>query len=169
MQKSLKKPGAPRGTPGRKRDLAQLSEGETGFHTKGDLEMVHRAAAYSAVNLAGIATGGRELHPGLELPAAIAPHGAAMSVQGQGKAYTAGIQTFYTCTAVAEGIGGLISPLPDMPECYLVLCKPCNKTSTAEMYHLYDKKGSTQTVEVEDMIDALITADTAEKLKENSF
>ena len=62
-------------------------------------------------------------------------------------------------TAVAEGIGGLISPLPDMPECYLVLCKPCNKTSTAEMYRLYDKKGSTQTVEVEDMIDAICSAD----------
>lgn len=65
-------------------------------------------------------------------------------------------------TAVAEGIGGLISPLPDMPECYFVLVKPCNKTSTAEMYRLYDKKGSTQTVDVDDMIDAICSADLEE-------
>lgn len=65
-------------------------------------------------------------------------------------------------TALAEGIGGLLSPLPDIPECYFVLVKPCNKTSTAEMYRLYDKRGSTKLVNVDDMVDAICSGDAEE-------
>lgn len=41
-------------------------------------------------------------------------------------------------TLEAEGIGGILSPLPDLPRCWFVLAKPGEKVSTGEMYRKYD-------------------------------
>lgn len=41
-------------------------------------------------------------------------------------------------TLEAEGIGGILSPLPDLPDCWFVLVRPGEKPSTGEMYRRYD-------------------------------
>ena len=41
-------------------------------------------------------------------------------------------------TAVGTGIGTILSPLPDMPACYVVLSKPPHGVSTAEAYRRID-------------------------------
>lgn len=41
-------------------------------------------------------------------------------------------------TLEAEGIGGILSPLPDLPACWFVLVRPGEKPSTGEMYRRYD-------------------------------
>lgn len=50
-------------------------------------------------------------------------------------------------TAFTEGIGGIISPMNNLPECYLVLVKPGEKLSTAEMYKKFDNEPSDLKVE----------------------
>ena len=47
----------------------------------------------------------------------------------------------YGGTMTAEGIGTILSPLPDMPESYIVIVKPEVKVSTAEAYRLSDAAG----------------------------
>ena len=41
-------------------------------------------------------------------------------------------------TLEAEGVGGILSPLPDLPPCWFVLVRPGEKPSTGEMYRRYD-------------------------------
>lgn len=41
-------------------------------------------------------------------------------------------------TALSQDIGGVLSPLPHMPYCALVLAKPAQSVSTAEAYGAYD-------------------------------
>ncbi len=41
-------------------------------------------------------------------------------------------------TAVGEGIGTVLTPLPDLPECWIVVAKPPDSISTAEAYRKID-------------------------------
>jgi len=43
-------------------------------------------------------------------------------------------------TALAEGVGEVLTPLQNLPECYFVLVKPCKKLSTGHMYRLVDNQ-----------------------------
>lgn len=45
-------------------------------------------------------------------------------------------------TALAEGRGEVLTPLPPMPHCFLVLCKPGIDLAAGQMYSLLDKTGS---------------------------
>ena len=45
-------------------------------------------------------------------------------------------------TMIAQGIGELLTPLPDMPDCPIVLAKPAQGVSTAAAYARYDETGS---------------------------
>lgn len=44
-------------------------------------------------------------------------------------------------TAVAEGRGERLRKLPDLPDCFFVVCKPDFSVSTPEMYRKLDEKG----------------------------
>jgi len=44
-------------------------------------------------------------------------------------------------TMLAEGIGEKLSPLPEMPDCWLVIVKPDFSMSTPESYKYYDEHG----------------------------
>ena len=44
-------------------------------------------------------------------------------------------------TAVAEGRGDRLRKLPDIPDCFFVVCKPDFSVSTPEMYRKLDEKG----------------------------
>ncbi len=57
-------------------------------------------------------------------------------------------------TALAEGIGEILSPLPSMPDCTIVVCKPAVGVSTAQAYKEYD----TANVPYSDSTDRLILA-----------
>ncbi len=41
-------------------------------------------------------------------------------------------------TALAGGRGEVLTPLPDLPDCWLVLCKPAFSISTPELFHAAD-------------------------------
>ncbi len=43
-------------------------------------------------------------------------------------------------TAMAEGRGERLRPLPNMPECVFVVCKPAFSVSTPELYRVLDEK-----------------------------
>lgn len=58
-------------------------------------------------------------------------------------------------TMLAEGIGTILSPLPDMPACFIVLCKPESGVSTAEAYRDFDSLPSCDHPDFEDMSDAI--------------
>ncbi len=47
----------------------------------------------------------------------------------------------YGGTMTAGGIGTILNPLPDMPDCYIVIVKPSLKVSTPEAYRLSDVSG----------------------------
>ena len=42
-------------------------------------------------------------------------------------------------TALAEGRGEVLTPLPALPACHIVMCKPAFPISTPELYHAIDK------------------------------
>lgn len=50
-------------------------------------------------------------------------------------------------TALSEGIGEVLTRLPDMPDAYFVVAKPMVAVSTAEAYGGYDKLAETQLAE----------------------
>lgn len=58
-------------------------------------------------------------------------------------------------TMLAEGIGTILSPLPDMPACSIVICKPDVDVSTAEAYKNFDSLTSCDHPDFEDMSDAI--------------
>ena len=58
-------------------------------------------------------------------------------------------------TALAEGIGELLSPLPDMPECRILLCKPPINVSTKEVYSGLRAAELTRHPDIEAMIAGL--------------
>ena len=64
-------------------------------------------------------------------------------------------------TMLAEGIGEELTPLPPMPHCWVVLCKPPFGVSTKEVYHEIDAVEIGQRPDAAGMICALESADYA--------
>ena len=58
-------------------------------------------------------------------------------------------------TMLAEGIGTILSPLPDMPDCAVLLCKPEAGVFTAEAYKDFDNLSSCTHPDFEDVSDAI--------------
>ena len=65
----------------------------------------------------------------------------------------------YGGTMTANGIGTILTPLPEMPECYIVVVKPDIKISTKEAYEKSDSMGYEQCRSVESMADAICRGD----------
>ena len=61
----------------------------------------------------------------------------------------------YGGTMTANGIGTILTPLPEMPECYIVVVKPDIKISTKEAYERSDSIGYEQSRSIEPMINAI--------------
>lgn len=62
-------------------------------------------------------------------------------------------------TMLAEGIGTILSPLPDMPSCFIVLAKPEAAVSTLRAYGEFDKLSEVNHPELEAMTDAVRAGD----------
>ena len=58
-------------------------------------------------------------------------------------------------TALAEGIGEKLSPLPAMPDCQILLVKPRFGISTKEAYQAYDSRPAATHPDIDAIIDAL--------------
>lgn len=65
-------------------------------------------------------------------------------------------------TMLAEGIGTILSPLPDMPSCYLTLAKPGISVSTREAYSLADKRSLWESAKTDDAVEAVCNGDIKE-------
>ena len=61
----------------------------------------------------------------------------------------------YGGTMTANGIGTILTPLPAMPECYIVAVKPDIQISTKEAYKKSDETGYEQCRSIEPMINAI--------------
>ena len=64
-------------------------------------------------------------------------------------------------TALSEGIGEILTPLPDMPAAYILLCKPGVSVSTRDVYGNLHLDESTVHPDVDAMIRALEASDLA--------
>ncbi len=62
-------------------------------------------------------------------------------------------------TAVTLGTGNVIAPVKDLPECYIVLCKPEQDVSTPEAYAEFDALSRVRHLDRVSMIDAVSNAD----------
>ncbi len=62
-------------------------------------------------------------------------------------------------TAVTLGTGNVIAPVKDLPECYIVLCKPQQDVSTPEAYAEFDALSRVRHLDRVSMIDAVANAD----------
>lgn len=62
-------------------------------------------------------------------------------------------------TAVTLGTGNVIAPVKDLPECYIVLCKPEQDVSTPEAYAQFDELSRVRHLDRISMIDAVSNAD----------
>lgn len=58
-------------------------------------------------------------------------------------------------TALAEGRGEILSPLPAMPDCLFVICKPDFSISTPELFKKLDSSGRRRHPDTAGMIEAL--------------
>lgn len=58
-------------------------------------------------------------------------------------------------TALAEGIGEIILPLPNLPECYIVIAKGAAGVSTAEAFRKYDSILVSRRPDTDEMIAAV--------------
>lgn len=66
-------------------------------------------------------------------------------------------------TMIAQGIGDLLTPLPDMPDCTLLLAKPAEGVSTAQAYARYDaQRGSCRSQDACGMLAAIRGGDLYE-------
>ncbi len=61
----------------------------------------------------------------------------------------------YGGTMTANGIGTILTPLPEMPECYIVAVKPDIQISTKEAYQKSDGIGYEQCRSIEPMVNAI--------------
>lgn len=61
----------------------------------------------------------------------------------------------YGGTMTANGIGTILTPLPEMPECYIVAVKPDIQISTKEAYQKSDETGYEQCRSIEPMVNAI--------------
>ena len=64
-------------------------------------------------------------------------------------------------TALSEGIGEVLTILPTLPSCYIVLGKPEEGMSTAEAYHLLDAQKEIRHPDIDGQIRALKREDLA--------
>lgn len=62
-------------------------------------------------------------------------------------------------TAVTLGTGNVIAPVKDLPECYIVLCKPEQDVSTPEAYAEFDSLNRVRHLDRVSMIEAVSNAD----------
>lgn len=62
-------------------------------------------------------------------------------------------------TMLAQGIGEVLSPLPPMPPCFVVLCKPPFAVSTPEVYRRLDKRRITRRPDTRGLCGALKAGD----------
>lgn len=62
-------------------------------------------------------------------------------------------------TMLAQDIGGILSDLPDMPQCYVVLAKPESGVSTAEAYSLCDSCQNRRSPDKRGMLRAVLDSD----------
>lgn len=69
-------------------------------------------------------------------------------------------------TAAASGIGTILSPLPDMPQCGLVIIKPDFSISTGEAYKLCDKAGYEDIRSMEHITEAICSGSIVQTAKE---
>ena len=63
---------------------------------------------------------------------------------------------------LAEGIGTILTPLPDLPDCYIVLSKPEISVSTQKAYSLADKHLLWESPETDDAVEAVCNGDIEE-------
>ncbi len=64
-------------------------------------------------------------------------------------------------TALSEGIGEILTPLPDMPSCRILLCKPAINVSTKEVYTNLHADRILSHPDVDGMLEALKAHDLA--------
>ena len=62
-------------------------------------------------------------------------------------------------TMLAEGVGDILSPLPNLPECYFVVVKPSINISTVEAFAKYDAIPNKKSAELNDFIASLAAQD----------
>ena len=62
-------------------------------------------------------------------------------------------------TQLSEGIGEILTVLPDAPQCGLVICKPSFGVSTAEVYRKYDGLGPVRHPDIDAQIGAIERGD----------
>lgn len=62
-------------------------------------------------------------------------------------------------TALGEGIGVRLTPLPAPPDHHLVLAKPARSADTGEIYRLYDRRARANAPSVEPVVTALRSGD----------
>ena len=62
-------------------------------------------------------------------------------------------------TSIALGTGTIIAPVKDLPECYIVLCKPDQDVSTPEAYAQFDALTRVRHLDRISMIDAVSSGD----------
>ncbi len=62
-------------------------------------------------------------------------------------------------TMLALDIGGVLAPLPDMPDCFLVLAKPVQGISTAQAYADFDDFKDCRHLDRQGMLRAVVTQD----------
>ena len=62
-------------------------------------------------------------------------------------------------TAIALNTGNVIAPVKDLPECYIVLCKPKQDVSTPEAYAQFDSLSRVRHLDRVSMIDAVSSGD----------
>lgn len=58
-------------------------------------------------------------------------------------------------TALAEGIGEILSPLPPLPECHILIAKPDISVSTKEVYEELDSKEIPEHPEIDGILEGL--------------
>ena len=64
-------------------------------------------------------------------------------------------------TALAEGRGEVLTPLPALPKCWIVVCKPDFSVPTPELFARLDKNRIRRRPETQGVLDALQTGDLA--------
>lgn len=69
-------------------------------------------------------------------------------------------------TVLAEGIGEILTPLPPLPKCYVLIAKPPLSASTKEIYEKYDSKTDIVHPDIDAIIDGL-QKDDIKKVAEN--
>jgi 4-diphosphocytidyl-2-C-methyl-D-erythritol kinase len=68
-------------------------------------------------------------------------------------------------TVLAEGIGGILGPLPPLMPCFFVIAKNCMKESTKIMYEKFDLLTNVTHPETNKIVEAICAGDLAETAK----